>query len=198
MILFFRLVFLIVLFINYRIRANKLNVVFIYKIFIEIKVISGFFIKMTLGIVIFLIFNYNSYIYYSLGVRIRYGVVFSYALGLVIIVWVIWGVNNLLSMLRHYLPLGVEGVLKLFIPVIELLGVIIRPLTLAVRLATNIRCGHVVLLIFSYFVFNISFYLVFLIRVLLYGLYFIEFLVCVIQAYVFWRSIYIYLIEVEI
>jgi len=88
-------------------------------------------------------------------------------------------------MLRHYLPLGVEGVLKLFIPVIELLGVIIRPLTLAVRLATNIRCGHVVLLIFSYFVFNISFYLVFLIRVLLYGLYFIEFLVCVIQAYVF-------------
>jgi len=88
-------------------------------------------------------------------------------------------------MVRHYLPLGVEGLLKIFIPVIELLGVLIRPITLAIRLATNIRCGHVVLLIFSFFVFNVINYLVFLIRVLLFGLYFIEFLVCAIQAYVF-------------
>jgi F-type H+-transporting ATPase subunit a len=87
--------------------------------------------------------------------------------------------------ISHYLPLGVEGLLKVFIPVIELLGVIIRPFTLAVRLATNIRCGHVVLLMFSFFVFNVSNSLVFLIRILLYALYFIEFLVCVIQAYVF-------------
>jgi F0F1-type ATP synthase membrane subunit a len=29
-------------------------------------------------------------------------------------------------------------------------------------------------------------------------LYFIEFLVCIIQAYVFWRLIYIYIIEMEI
>jgi len=88
-------------------------------------------------------------------------------------------------MLRHYLPLGVEGVLKVFIPLIELLGVLIRPLTLAIRLATNISCGHVVLLIFSFFVFNIINYLVFLISILLFGLYFIEFLVCAIQGYVF-------------
>jgi F0F1-type ATP synthase membrane subunit a len=36
------------------------------------------------------------------------------------------------------------------------------------------------------------------IRLLLFGLYFIEFLVCVIQAYVFWSLFYIYLIEIEI
>jgi len=88
-------------------------------------------------------------------------------------------------MVSHYLPLGAEGLLKIFIPVIELLGVLIRPLTLAVRLATNIRCGHVVLLMFRFFVFNVRRMLVVLISVLLYGLYFIEFLVCVIQAYVF-------------
>lgn len=88
-------------------------------------------------------------------------------------------------MVSHYLPLGVEGLLKIFIPVIELLGVLIRPLTLAVRLATNIRCGHVVLLMFRFFVFNVRRMLVVLISVLLYGLYFIEFLVCMIQAYVF-------------
>jgi len=88
-------------------------------------------------------------------------------------------------MIRHFLPLGIEGVLKVFIPVLELIGVLIRPLTLAIRLATNISCGHVVLLIFSFFVFNVANYLVVSISLLLFGLYFIEFLVCAIQAYVF-------------
>ena len=101
-------------------------------------------------------------------------------------------------MLSHFLPLGIQGILKLFIPVLEVIGVIIRPLTLAIRLATNIRCGHVVLLIFRFFAFNVANYLVISIRVLLFGLYFIEFLVCVIQAYVFWRLLYIYIIEMEI
>jgi F0F1-type ATP synthase membrane subunit a len=68
---------------------------------------------------------------------------------------------------------------------LELIGVLIRPLTLAIRLATNIRCGHVVLLMFRFFAFNVANYLVISIRVLLFGLYLIEFLVCAIQAYVF-------------
>jgi F-type H+-transporting ATPase subunit a len=88
-------------------------------------------------------------------------------------------------MISHFLPLGITGLLKIFIPILEIIGVLIRPLTLAVRLATNISCGHVVLLIFRYFSFNIANYLVISIRVLLFALYFIEFLVCVIQAYVF-------------
>jgi F0F1-type ATP synthase membrane subunit a len=99
-------------------------------------------------------------------------------------------------MLRHFLPMGIDGLLK--IPVLEIIGVIIRPLTLAIRLATNISRGHVVLLIFRFFAFNVRFYLVFSISVLLFGLYFIEFLVCAIQAYVFWRLIYIYIIEIEV
>ncbi len=83
------------------------------------------------------------------------------------------------------MPRGIEGLLKLFIPVLELIGVLIRPMTLAIRVATNIRCGHVVLLMFRFFAFNVANYLVVSIRILLFGLYFIEFLVCVIQAYVF-------------
>ena len=90
-----------------------------------------------------------------------------------------------MRILRHFLPRGIRGVLIVFIPVLEIIGVLIRPITLAIRLATNIRCGHVVLLIFRYFVFNVANYLVFSIRILLFGLYFIEFLVCIIQAYVF-------------
>lgn len=154
--------------------------------------------KLILVIILFLFFNYNRYIYYSVGLRINYGYVFVYAFILITFLWRIWGINNVIIIVSHFLPIGISGVLKIFIPILEIIGVIIRPLTLAVRLATNISCGHVVLLIFSYFSFNIANYLVISIRILLFGLYFIEFLVCVIQAYVFWRLFYIYLIEIEI
>ena len=148
--------------------------------------------------IIFLFLNYNSYVYYRVGLTMNYGYVAVYAFFLVLFLWVVWASNRIIRLLSHFLPSGIEGLLKLFIPVLELIGVLIRPLTLAIRLATNIRCGHVVLLIFRFFAFNVANYLVFSIRVLLFGLYFIEFLVCAIQAYVFWRLIYIYIIEIEI
>lgn len=160
--------------------------------------INVFLIKLIIGVLLFLIFNYNRYVYFRVGLRMHYGYVFIYAISLVLFLWILWAINNILMIIRHFLPIGIEGILKIFIPVLEIIGVIIRPLTLAVRLATNIRCGHVVLLIFSYFAFNVATYLVISIRLLLFGLYFIEFLVCVIQAYVFRSSFYIYLIEIEI
>jgi len=198
MTLVFRLVILILVFINFRMNANKLNYLFVLKIFMEIKRISYILIKLILAIVIFLFLNYNSYVYYRVGLTIHYGRVFIYAFAIVLLLWIVWRVNRIFSLLRHFLPSGIEGLLKIFIPVLELIGVLIRPMTLAIRLATNIRCGHVVLLIFRFFAFNVANYLVISIRILLFGLYFIEFLVCAIQAYVFWSLIYIYIIEIEI
>jgi len=164
----------------------------------EIKSIRYFLIKVILAVVVFLFLNYNSYIYYSVGLTINYGYVFIYSISIVLLLWILWALNRIIRILSHFLPSGIEGLLKIFIPVLELIGVLIRPMTLAIRLATNISCGHVVLLIFRFFAFNIANYLVISIRVLLFGLYFIEFLVCAIQAYVFWRLIYIYLIEMEV
>lgn len=198
MILGISFIILMLVFINFRLSSNKLNIRFIMKIFIEIKRINYFLVKVILGIVVFLYFNYNRYIYYRVGVSINYGYVFIYSFLLVCIVWLIWIINRLVHILSHFLPLGIEGLLKGFIPVLELIGVLIRPLTLAVRLATNISCGHVVLLIFRFFAFNVANYLVFSISFLLFGLYFIEFLVCAIQAYVFRSLLYIYIIEIEI
>jgi F-type H+-transporting ATPase subunit a len=186
------------LFINFSINSNKIRILFVLKIFIEIKSISYFLIKIMMAVVIFLFLNYNRYIYYSVGLTINYGYVFIYSFSIVLLLWIVWAVNSIIRMLSHFLPIGIEGLLKAFIPVLELVGVIIRPMTLAIRLATNIRCGHVVLLIFRFFAFNVANYLVISIRILLFGLYFIEFLVCAIQAYVFWRLIYIYIIEMEI
>ena len=198
MILVFRIIILLLLFINFSLSSNKVNIVFVYNIFIEIKSISVFLVKFISAVVVFLFLNYNSYIYYSVGITITYGYVFIYSISIVLLLWVLWRINNIINIISHFLPSGIEGLLKIFIPLLELIGVLIRPLTLAIRLATNISCGHVVLLIFRFFAFNIANYLVISIRVLLFGLYFIEFLVCIIQAYVFWSLIYIYIIEIEI
>lgn len=136
--------------------------------------------------------------YNRLGLRIGYGSVLILSLRLVVYSWCLWIINSIVVIISHFLPFGIEGVLKLFIPLLEIIGVIIRPLTLAVRLATNIRCGHVVSLIFRYFSFNLRVRLVIAISLLLFGLYFIEFLVCVIQAYVFRRLLYIYFRDMEL
>lgn len=101
-------------------------------------------------------------------------------------------------MIGHFIPVGVTGILMIFIPIIETLGILIRPFTLAVRLATNISCGHVVLLMFSYFSLRFNFLLTGFISLLLFVLFLIELLVCLIQAYVFWRLIYIYLIDISL
>lgn len=170
----------------------------VLSIFIELKFIRYFLIKLIVAFIIFLFLNYNSYIYFGVGLTINYGYVFIYAISFVLLLWIIWIINSWVRIIGHFLPSGITGILIIFIPILEIIGVLIRPITLAIRLVTNISCGHVVLLIFRFFVFNIANYLVISISILLFGLYFIEFLVCVIQAYVSWRLLYIYIREIEI
>lgn len=85
MTLVFRLIILILVFINFRINANKLNYLFVLNIFMEIKSISYILIKLMLAIVIFLFLNYNSYVYYRVGLTIHYGRVFIYAFSIVLL-----------------------------------------------------------------------------------------------------------------
>ena len=74
-----------VLFMNFRMSANKLRIVFIFNIFMEIKRVRFFLIKLIGVMVLFLFLNYNRYIYYRVGLRIHYGYVFIYAFLLVFI-----------------------------------------------------------------------------------------------------------------
>jgi hypothetical protein len=83
MILVFRVVILILLFMNFRISSNKMNLYFVMKIFIEIKRIRYFLIKIILAVVVFLFLNYNRYIYYRVGLTINYGYVFLYSFSMV-------------------------------------------------------------------------------------------------------------------
>ena len=81
---------------------------------------------------------------------------------------------------------GVPVVIKIVLAPIELLGVLIKPFSLLIRLYANIQAGHIVLmsLIGLMFVFNnwvggsLSFGLAFFISI-------IEILVALLQAYIF-------------
>ena len=186
------------LFSSYSLRSIRFNYNILCRLFTDIKFNYFLIVKLIRILLVFLIINYNRYIYYSLGLRIIYGYILLLALFVVLYRWVMWMINGWQVILRHFLPIGILGLLKIFIPILEIIGIIIRPLTLGVRLATNISCGHVVLIIFRYFAFNLNFGLLVLISLLLFALYFIEFLVCLIQAYVFWRLLYIYFRDMEL
>lgn len=103
--------------------------------------------------------------------------------------------NNFFSSISHLVPLGTPIILCPFIVLIEIVSLLIRPITLSVRLTANIVAGHLLLLLLSSFiilnsrVFIISF--IFLII-----LAFLEICVAFIQAYVFSTLVLLYSVEI--
>jgi len=61
----------------------KLMLVVFIRFLWRLRGLEFFFVKIILGILVFLYFNYNRYIYYGIGITINYGYVFIYAFALV-------------------------------------------------------------------------------------------------------------------
>jgi len=104
---------------------------------------------------------------------------------------VIWSVSICLTLRQtgftsffgHFTLSGIGSVMALFLPRIELFRIIIRPLTLSVRLATNITSGHVMILILALFRSTSILGVVVLFLLLLVS--FIEVIVGMLQAFIF-------------
>lgn len=96
--------------------------------------------------------------------------------------------NNKKHFIAHLLPDGAPEWLNPFLIIIESVSIIVRPLTLAFRLAANITAGHVVLSLINLYLsliinkFNFTNMLLVLIRSF-YLLF--EIIICLIQAYIF-------------
>lgn len=94
--------------------------------------------------------------------------------------------NYLNILLTHLTPIGTPFILIPFIVIIESIRLIIRPLTLSIRLTANIIAGHLLLTLLGSSGINISNPAIFLTliftQILLYSL---EIAVSLIQAYVF-------------
>lgn len=99
-------------------------------------------------------------------------------------------------MFAHLVPLGCPTALMPFIVLIETIRLVIRPLTLAVRLAANIIAGHIILSLIRMRAFNSSvvfFSSLFAESVIL----ILELAVAIIQPYVFFILLTLYSQEVE-
>nr|QXJ42086.1 ATP synthase F0 subunit 6 [Euprymna sp. Type 1 GS-2021] len=104
--------------------------------------------------------------------------------------------NNPYSSLASMLPLGTPTFLIPFLPVIESLSILVRPVTLSIRLAANISAGHIILtLIGDYLTISMmsSSYLISSLVIMIQMGYFIfEIGIGIIQGYIFSLLITLY------
>jgi F-type H+-transporting ATPase subunit a len=84
--------------------------------------------------------------------------------------------------------------LSVLLPVIELFSQLIRPLTLIIRLRTNLSAGHIMLYMFSLFSLSssIAFFSIFVLSSLLIML---EVCISMLQAYIFVSLSHMYFVE---
>nr|YP_010192451.1 ATP synthase F0 subunit 6 [Oxyloma wujiaquensis]QZO77380.1 ATP synthase F0 subunit 6 [Oxyloma wujiaquensis] len=100
------------------------------------------------------------------------------------------------SSLAHLLPSGAPMGLSPFLILIETVSIIIRPLTLTVRLMANISAGHIVLaLISNVLVSSLNSVSSYLLTLLMMFYYMFEYFVAIIQGYIFTLLISLYMEE---
>lgn len=98
----------------------------------------------------------------------------------------------------HFTPLGCPMILSPLIVIIEILSLFIRPITLRVRISANLLAGHLILHLlsdFSFFLIKINFSFFFISIILILILSALEIGVSIIQSYIFFTLINIYLSE---
>lgn len=112
---------------------------------------------------------------------------------------VIFAAATLIGFIKHgahflhlFVPAGVPAILAVFLIPIELMSYLARPITLSLRLAGNMMAGHVLLKVIGGFVFSMGLFGVLPLALLTTFVGF-EFLVAVLQAYIFSLLVCIYL-----
>lgn len=92
----------------------------------------------------------------------------------------------------HMFPKGAPIWIMVLLPIVEFVSIMLRPLILVVRLATNLAAGHILLYIFSYFATLLPAASPFL-GLLLGVLFIIEAFISILQAYIFINLITLYI-----
>lgn len=170
---------------------------FIYKglnVFLRSK-----FSRIYFSLLIVFVFIYNflglfPYIY-TISRHITFTLSFSLSfwLGFIIYGWL----NFCNVIFAHIVPLGTPFVLIPFLVLIETIRLIIRPLTLSVRLAANIIAGHLLLCLVGSLSSSLDL-IFFFIMLIQFVLYLLEVGVSLIQAYVYSILLSLYRGEVDI
>jgi len=123
----------------------------------------------------------------------------SVSLVLSLLFWVAVVGNNFVSrqidFMAHLVPLGTPKPLMFFMVVIESISLVIRSITLCVRLSANIIAGHLIIAIIANAASLSEWFLP--IELALTALWILEIMVAVVQSYVFVKLVSIYISEVH-
>jgi F-type H+-transporting ATPase subunit a len=133
---------------------------------------------------------------YSFTVTSHIATTFALALFCFLVVNIIGFAKHGLHYLHLFVPQGIPKIMIFVITPIEVISYLIRPFSLAIRLAVAMTAGHVIMKIFAGFVLSLSsiFILLGILPLTMaVGLVGLELLVCFIQAFVFSILICIYL-----
>lgn len=138
-------------------------------------------INLTLVIVLVIIAN----VY---GLRVEgYSIYYPYIIGGSVFLWIVVLLDDMFysgKFLPHFTPRGVSLGIGGLIALLELISHIIRPLTLCVRLSTNITAGHVILGMISRFCYKFLFLRVVLFIIILL-IVVLEVVVALLQSYIY-------------
>lgn len=172
-------IFFILNFLINEIKASVLN-----------KHIKGKIIILIILFYFILLLNLTGLFPYVFTITAHIALTFSLALRFWLSFLIMRLTKNTKLFLAHLVPLGTPITLSQFIRIIERVSLLIRPITLSVRLAANITAGHILIaLCRSPILFINSFSTALLLLVIL------EIAVAFIQAYVFVTLLSIYLRE---
>lgn len=102
-----------------------------------------------------------------------------------------WSFNPMASA-AHLAPAGAPGALIPFLVLVETVSILIRPLTLTVRLVANISAGHIVISLIANCLVSASITTIIPVFLINVGYTIFEVFVCFIQAYIFTLLVKLY------
>lgn len=165
----------------------NLVIKFIYK---EFKILISYsYSNIIILIALFLIILFNNFIglfpyIFTASRHIRFCLSLSLSIWLSIIIYSLFNFFN--DLISHLTPHGTPFILIPFIVIIESISLLIRPLTLAIRLTANIIAGHLLLCLLGSTGNSINRSLIIILMIITQLLlYILEISVSIIQAYVF-------------
>lgn len=189
-----RIILVLILFpIQFWLIPSRLSIIwisFINYIFNEFKILIRYsFSNLLIFIRLIILIFFNNFLglfpyIFTASRHIRFCISLSLPLWLRIIAYRI--INYLNNLLTHLTPQGTPALLIPFIVIIESIRLIIRPITLSIRLTANIIAGHLLLSLLGSSGQLIS--RIFIINLILFSqilLFILEISVSIIQAYVF-------------
>jgi len=161
------------------------------------ELIKNIFKELPLICLFYFIFYQNMYgnIFYCFVPVLNYINTFHFSLRYFIPVVFILLIKEYVHFVKHLIPYGAPLWLFIVLPLIELFSFLIRPLTLCIRLSTNLCAGHIIIYILSNFALRLEIPNI-RVHFIVSALTLLEFVISILQAYIFCRLIVLYYEEI--